>query len=79
MSDDKKQGAKPDKSKSQGGGDVLILKCACDGCTTRPTRAQFCDSHYLWFKEGLITKEGHKAKDYDKKYQHFMRRSAKAA
>ena len=30
-------------------------------------------------EEGLITKDGHKAKDYDKKYQHFMRRSAKTA
>jgi hypothetical protein len=49
-------------------------KCLADDCKSRPTLAGFCDEHYAWFKEGLITKEGHKAKDFDKKYYAFSRR-----
>ncbi|MCB0394702.1 MAG: hypothetical protein KDD25_09085 [Bdellovibrionales bacterium] len=65
--------------KGSEGGQVIPLKCAVGDCKTRPSKAQFCSDHYVWFKEGLITKEGQRAKDFDKKYQHFLRRHPKAA
>ncbi|MFZ4403798.1 MAG: hypothetical protein ACOYOK_06820 [Pseudobdellovibrionaceae bacterium] len=47
-------------------------KCLADDCKKTGLRAGFCKEHFDWFKEGLITKEGHKAVDFDKKYQHFV-------
>jgi hypothetical protein len=54
-------------------------KCAAEGCKSTPQKAQFCAEHFVWFKEGLITAEGQKAKDFDKKYNSYMQRSKKAA
>ena len=51
-------------------------KCTAEGCKSKPARAGFCEEHYTWFKEGLITLEGYKAKDFDKKYHAWMRRKA---
>lgn len=55
------------------------VRCASEECKKRPERAGFCSEHYTWFKEGLITMDGYKARDFDKKYHDWMRRSAKAA
>lgn len=49
------------------------MKCKAEGCKKKPERADFCSEHYLWFKEGLITAEGYHAKDFDKKYQIFLK------
>ena len=80
MSEDKKPSPKntpaPEK---QIPGNVVSLsanKCCGEGCKEKPARAGFCESHYTWFKEGLITLEGYKARDFDKKYHAFMRRKA---
>ena len=54
-------------------------KCVAEGCKKNPEKAQFCGEHFTWFKEGLITAEGQKAKDFDKKYNMWMQRSKKAA
>lgn len=48
-------------------------KCTAEGCKSKPTKAGFCDQHYDWFKQGLITKSGGYAKDFDKKYQHYLK------
>lgn len=59
------------------GSNVIQLsahKCLADNCKAKPTLAGFCNEHYAWFKEGLITKEGHKAKDFDKKYYAYSQR-----
>ncbi len=53
--------------------------CLCEGCKKKISRASFCEEHYIWFKEGLITIDGYKAKDFDKKYQGWLRRSQKVA
>lgn len=58
---------------------IKAEKCASDDCKKKPEKAQFCAEHFAWFKEGLITADGHKAKDFDKKYHAWMRRSQKAA
>ncbi len=54
-------------------------KCVADDCKKKPDRANFCEEHYMWFKEGLLTTEGHKAKDFDKKYHSWLRRTQKVA
>ncbi len=66
MSKDKKGGSEKPTN-------VIPLRqgCLCEGCKRTPSRAGFCDEHFDWFKAGLITKAGHKAKDFDKKYRSF--------
>ncbi|PWU22825.1 MAG: hypothetical protein C5B49_00050 [Bdellovibrio sp.] len=60
--------AKPAK-----GVDANEHKCRAEECSKKPDRAGFCGEHYTWFKWGLITLEGYKARDFDKKYQDFLR------
>ncbi len=55
---------------------VALTRCCTEGCSKRDTRASFCEEHFMWYKEGLITGEGHKAKDFDKKLQQFKARAA---
>jgi hypothetical protein len=50
-------------------------KCTAEACKSKPERAGFCKTHFVWFKEGLITVAGSKAKDFDKKYQAMLSRS----
>jgi len=57
---------------------ITAFKCQAEDCKSKPTRAGFCDHHYMWFKEGLITTEGYKAKDFEKKYQQFIARNKAA-
>lgn len=54
-------------------------KCTAEGCSKKPSRAGFCEEHYEHFKEGLITMEGYKARDFDKKYHAWMKRKQVAA
>jgi hypothetical protein len=54
-------------------------KCVGEGCKSRPQRAGFCNEHYEWFKEGLITLEGYRARDFDKKYHAWLRRKDEKA
>ncbi|MCB0412322.1 MAG: hypothetical protein KDD22_07340 [Bdellovibrionales bacterium] len=51
-------------------------RCPVDKCGKKATRSEFCEEHFIWFKEGLINRKGEKPKDFDKKYQAFMRRKA---
>lgn len=51
-------------------------RCIADGCSERALRADFCKEHYQWFKEGLINREGHKPRDFEKKYHAYLRRKA---
>jgi hypothetical protein len=55
---------------------VDVHKCTAEACKVKPDRAGFCKEHYMWFKEGLITLEGYKAKDFDKKYQAMLNRKS---
>ncbi len=54
----------------------LPQRCPVDGCGKKADRMHFCNEHYAWFKEGLITKSGEKPKDFDKKYAAYQRRIA---
>lgn len=48
------------------------VKCKSAECKHKPTRAEFCEEHFEWFKAGLITKEGVRASDFDKKFHHYQ-------
>lgn len=75
MAKDAKNPAAP-----QGGGNVLTLTmCPVEKCGKKASRAEFCDEHFSWFKEGLISRKGEKPKDFDKKFQAFLRHNKKSA
>jgi len=52
--------------------------CISDGCNKKSEKAGFCLEHFDWFKEGLITKEGHKPTDFEKKFFNYQRRKRAA-
>ena len=56
---------------------VLPGMCMAEGCKEKSKKANFCMEHFDWFKEGLITKEGRKPSDFDKKHFDYMRRKNK--
>ena len=56
---------------------IAIERCCTESCKSRATRAGFCGEHFAWFKEGLVTREGLKVKDFDRKLQEMkLRKSA---
>jgi hypothetical protein len=66
-------------AKAEGGGNVLSLAiCPFQGCGKKASRSEFCGDHFMWFKEGLISRTGEKPKDFDKKYQAYLARTRKA-
>jgi hypothetical protein len=71
--------SKPNGNKDQnkGGGQLVTLpqKCKAESCSHKDKRYGFCDEHFMWYKEGLITKEGIKVIDFDKKMQALQRRN----
>ena len=83
----------PIKSPSGGGGgshksgpsgkkDTVVTlpgMCMADSCKQKSQKANFCMEHFDWFKEGLITKEGHRPTDFDKKHFDYQRRREKRA
>lgn len=60
-----------------GGGNSA--KCTVSDCKSHPQRAGFCSTHFEWFKEGLVTVKGEKAKDFEKKHQWYMNKHNKVA
>lgn len=46
--------------------------CKCEGCKKPELRFTFCGEHYEWFKFGLITKQGKKVGDFDRKFEHYQ-------
>lgn len=51
----------------------LPTACKAQGCKKKSDKLDFCNEHYDWFKFGLITREGAKPIDFDKKYQSYMK------
>lgn len=70
-----------DKLKGPNAGNVAQLpsRCPVDGCSKKVERSDFCKEHFMWFKEGLINRQGSKPKDFDKKFQAFLKRQREAA
>jgi hypothetical protein len=46
--------------------------CTAEGCKSNEWKFSFCGEHYEQFKFGLITKQGKKVSDYEKKIDHYM-------
>lgn len=72
----KENGGTGDK---EGGMAALLNRCLVENCRKKGERMSFCQEHYLWYKEGLVNKSGKKPKDFDKKYQNYLRRHKPAA
>lgn len=70
---------KPSGGETGGGNVVAMSLCPVEKCGKRAARAEFCDEHFAWFKEGLINRSGEKPKDFDKKFQAYLTRTKKAA
>lgn len=51
-------------------------RCCGEGCKKKAEKAGFCAEHFDWFKAGLITREGVKAADFDKKYYQYIAKKA---
>lgn len=81
MSEKKQMKSNPSPEKQMPSNVVPLKaeKCTSEECKKKPERAGFCSEHYVWFKEGLLTIDGYKAKDFDKKYHAWLRRTQKAA
>ena len=73
---DKKGAPKADQGQSNV---VAMDKCPVEKCGKKSARLGFCAEHFTWFKEGLVGRDGHKPKDFDKKYQAYMNRQKPAA
>jgi hypothetical protein len=54
----------------------LPERCKAEGCSKKSEKASFCGEHFMWFKEGLVTKEGKRPVDFDRKLYHLNRRKA---
>ena len=52
---------------------MTVSNCKAEGCKKKAEKMDFCSEHYDWFKFGLITKEGKKPIDFDKKYAAFSK------
>ncbi len=74
MSEKSKTAPSPEKQMPNNVVSLTPNKCVAEDCKSKPSRAGFCEEHYKWFKEGLITMDGYKAKDFDKKYHAWLRR-----
>ena len=85
MADKKNQGTPEKETKTkiekQVPNNVVSLsdhKCKFVECKSKPSRAGFCNEHFDWFKAGLITKDGLRAADFEKKF-HAYGRNKKSA
>ena len=61
-----------DKKPEQQASVTTIARCKSEKCTKKDEKMGFCMEHFTWFKEGLITRDGVRPPDFDKKYQAFM-------
>lgn len=68
-----------EKAKGQAAGKPKVegpAACVAESCKKKSERAEFCNEHFLWFKAGLIKKDGTYPKDFDKKYVQYIRRAS---
>lgn len=54
----------------------IVQSCQAESCKKKVEKIGFCNEHFLWFKAGLIKKDGTYPKDFDKKYIQYMRKAA---
>jgi hypothetical protein len=76
MSEEKKDKKPKEVTPAPAPTSVAELVSRCPVCKGKTHRAGFCNEHFMWFKEGLVNRKGEKPKDFDKKYQNFLRKQA---
>ena len=52
---------------------------SCPVCEKKAKKMNFCEEHFMWFKQGLVNRRGEKPSDFDKKYRAFLRKEAKSS
>ena len=52
---------------------AMPSQCGCEGCKKKADQMNFCAEHFDWFKFGLITKEGKRPSDFDKKFTAYQK------
>lgn len=55
---------------------ALPSRCSAESCSKKSELMSFCKEHYDWFKFGLLTKEGKRPVDFDKKYLAYQKKHA---
>lgn len=55
---------------------IPLTRCSAEGCSKKTDHANFCNEHYDWFKFGLITRDGKRPSDFDKKFQAYKKNRA---
>jgi hypothetical protein len=66
----------PTHNNNTGGNNApTVTACIAESCKKKPEIAGFCQEHFVWFKEGMITKMGKKPSDFDKKFISYMKRT----
>jgi len=81
MAKDKSKAANQPQNQHASDNNVVQLptRCPVDKCGKKPYKSSFCEEHFTWFKEGLINRKGERPRDFDKKYQAFLKRQKQAA
>lgn len=69
----KQQAGQNNQSGNQSNVVAMPSKCGCEGCGKKSELMNLCQEHYSWLKFGLITKEGKRPTDFDKKYTSYMK------
>ncbi len=73
-----KPGKAPEAPAAAKGGDINVLdRCKFEACKQKTTKMSFCAEHYEWFKFGMITREGKKPVDFDKKMMAYQKHHGK--
>jgi len=57
----------------------VAARCKMAECKEKDRLMGFCEEHFIWFKYGLVNRQGEKPKDFDKKYQIYLRKTAGVA
>ncbi len=57
----------------------VLDACGASSCKGKVRQFGFCGDHFEQFKFGLIKKDGQKAADYEKKFEHFQNFLARRA
>lgn len=76
MDKEKKEKKEAGPTKQKADGPVAASHCKTQGCKKTPARDVFCNEHFLWFKAGLVRKDGSFPKDFEQKYIQFVKKAA---
>ena len=68
--------SKKDKNQNPNNVVAFLARCPVENCCHKAERSAFCNEHFHWFKQGLVNRKGEKPKDFDRKYQAYIKKQA---